>query len=279
KTMNVLIRVTPGIESETHEYIMTGNEDSKFGFNLQNNHADQALERLHRHPQIHLKGIHSHIGSQIFNTKSFVLAIEMLFQQIKEWNHTHQFTPEILNVGGGFGIRYTDADTPLTNDVYVDEIIQAIKKEVFHTNLPMPEIWIEPARSIVGDAGVTLYTVGSLKEIPGVRDYISVDGGMGDNIRPALYQAKYDAVLANKMNQPTTDEVSIAGKCCESGDMLVWDIKLPSIDHGDILAMFSTGAYGYSMASNYNRLRKPAVVFVEKSQATLVVKRETLADI
>lgn len=279
KEMEVLIRVTPGIESETHQYIMTGNEDSKFGFNLQNGQAEQAFKRLLAHPTIRLKGLHSHIGSQIFNSKSFTLAVDLLFQAIEKWNKEYNFIPEIMNFGGGFGIRYTNEDEPLPNEDHVTEIVNSVKNKVETLQIQMPEIWIEPGRSIVGNAGISLYTVGSMKEIKDVRNYVAVDGGMADNIRPALYEAKYEAVIANKANKQATKEVSIAGKCCESGDMLIWDLKVPEIDHNDILAVFSTGAYGYSMASNYNRFRKPAVVFVENGQSKLVVKRETVEDI
>ena len=279
KEIDVLIRVTPGIESETHQYIMTGNEDSKFGFNLQNGQAKRAFERLFNHPTIKLKGLHSHIGSQIFNTRSFTLAVDLLFQLIETFNKEYGFTPEIMNFGGGFGIRYTQEDDPLPHEEYVTEIVNSVKSKVETLDIPMPEIWIEPGRSIVGNAGISLYTVGAMKEIPDVRNYVSVDGGMADNIRPALYGAKYEAVIANKANKLATKEVSISGKCCESGDMLIWDLKVPEIDQNDILAVFSTGAYGFSMASNYNGFRKPAVVFVENGQSKLVVKRETVNDI
>ncbi|MEI3604690.1 diaminopimelate decarboxylase [Pseudogracilibacillus sp. SE30717A] len=279
KEIDVLIRVTPGIESETHQYIMTGNEDSKFGFNLQNGQAQKAFERLINHQRIKLKGLHSHIGSQIFTTKSFTLAVEILFELISEWKKEYNFIPEVMNFGGGFGIRYTKDDEPIPHKKHVSEIVKAVQKEVNKLQMALPEIWIEPGRSIVGNAGITLYTVGSMKEIPDVRDYVAIDGGMADNIRPALYEAKYDAVIANKVKMPVTKEVSIAGKCCESGDMLIWDLKVPEIEHNDILAVFSTGAYGYSMASNYNRFTRPAVVFVENGKSKLVVKRETVADI
>lgn len=277
--VDVLLRVTPGIESETHQYIMTGNEDSKFGFNLQNGQIDQAYARVKNHPHIHLRGLHSHIGSQIFTTKSFALAIEILFELIGTWHKEDGFVPEVMNFGGGFGIMYTKEDNPTPNEQHVESIVQTVKKEVERLQLPMPEIWLEPGRSIVGDAGITLYTVGAMKDIPGVRQYVSVDGGMADNIRPALYQAKYDAFLANKANAALADEVSIAGKCCESGDMLIWDLPLAEVEHDDILAIFSTGAYGYAMASNYNKFQKPAVVFVENKEAALVVKRESLDDL
>lgn len=279
KQMDVLLRLTPGIESETHQYIMTGNEDSKFGFNLSNGQADKAFEQLKHHPYIKLKGVHSHIGSQIFNPKSFVMAVQLLFDKVKEWKELFHFVPEVMNFGGGFGIRYTKEDDPLPNDYHVKEIVRTVREQVEDLDIPMPEIWIEPGRSIVGDAGVSLYTVGSMKDIPNIRKYVAIDGGMADNIRPALYEAKYEAILANKATQKPDDMVAIAGKCCESGDMLIWDLPLPDVEYNDILAMFSTGAYGYAMASNYNRLQKPAVVFVENGQAQVVIKKESLEDI
>src|SRR5690625_4773561 len=173
KEMDVLLRVTPGIESETHQYIMTGNEDSKFGFNLQNGQVEKAFQLLHEHPRIHLKGLHSHIGSQIFTTKSFTLAVEMLYEVIGKWNKNYSYTPEIMNFGGGFGIRYTKDDHPLPHAKHVKEIVTAVQKEITALNIAMPEIWIEPGRSIVGDAGITLYTIGSMKEIPDVRNYVA----------------------------------------------------------------------------------------------------------
>lgn len=278
KTMNVLIRVTPGIESNTHNYIMTGNEDSKFGFNLHNGQVDEAFHLLHNHEFLKFKGLHCHIGSQIFETEGFLLANDMLFKKLSKWHAEYNYVPEVLNLGGGFGIQYTSEDTPLPYEIYVERFVQSVKRHVEELSIPMPEIWIEPGRAIAGNAGITLYSVGSMKNIPGVRDYIAVDGGMTDNLRPALYGAKYEGVVANKADQPTTKVVSVAGKCCESGDMLIWDLPVPTVDSGDILAIFSTGAYGYSMASHYNRLPKAAVVFVENGQDKLVVKRETYHD-
>ncbi|HLR60579.1 MAG TPA: diaminopimelate decarboxylase [Pseudogracilibacillus sp.] len=279
REIDVLIRITPGIESETHKFIMTGNEDSKFGFNLQNGQADQVFEILKNHPTIHLIGVHSHIGSQIFSEESFLLAVEALFNLIEQWFERDEFIPKVMNFGGGFGIRYTKEDTPIPYNKYVEAIVKATKEKTLEIGIPMPEIWIEPGRSIVGEAGISLYQVGSQKTIEGVRKYISVDGGMNDNIRPALYDAKYEAVLANRVQAEEKEEVSIAGKCCESGDMLIWDLYLPKSYPGDYLAMFSTGAYGYSMASNYNRFSKPAVVFVEKGESHLVIRRESNEDI
>ncbi|RLL48157.1 diaminopimelate decarboxylase [Oceanobacillus piezotolerans] len=279
KDVHVLMRVTPGVESHTHEYIMTGNEDSKFGFNLQNGQAKEAFERILQVDRIHLDGLHCHIGSQIFETDGFKVAIDMLFQEIKKWKEQYNYVPEVLNLGGGFGIRYTKEDEPLPHRVYVEGMVEAVQQQVESLEIPMPEIWIEPGRSIVGNAGITLYSIGSIKNIPGIRTYVSVDGGMTDNIRPALYQAKYEAIIANKATEPTIETVSIAGKCCESGDMLIWDLPVPSVEANDILAVFSTGAYGYSMASHYNRLPNAAVVFVEDGVDKLVVRRETYEDI
>ncbi|MCU9613758.1 diaminopimelate decarboxylase [Caldibacillus lycopersici] len=279
KQANILLRVTPGIEAHTHEYILTGQEDSKFGFDLQNGQAKEALQKSLELSTVNVLGVHCHIGSQIFETRGFIIAIEKIYDHLINWKTDLQYEPKILNVGGGFGIRYTDSDHPMEPENYVEAIIHEVSKQVETHNLLMPEIWIEPGRSLVGDAGTTLYTIGSQKEVPDVRHYVSVDGGMSDNIRPALYQAKYEAIIANKVLEATEETVSIAGKACESGDMLIWDIALPKAEAGDVLAVFCTGAYGYSMASNYNRLPRPAVVFVEQGHAKLVVKRETYEDL
>lgn len=279
KKMDVLIRVTPGIEAHTHDYILTGNEDSKFGFDLSNGQATRAMELLHTHPYINLKGIHCHIGSQIFETEGFIMAIERVFGTLAEWKDSHAFTCEILNLGGGFGIKYTQDDEPLPLEKYVEALIEEVTNQVNLHHMDFPEIWIEPGRSIVGDTAITLYTIGSTKEIPNVRKYVAVDGGMTDNLRPALYQAKYEAVIANKANEEDVENVSIAGKCCESGDMLIWDIALPKVQPDDILAVFSTGAYGYSMSNHYNRFPKAAVVFVENGKDQLVIKRESYQDV
>ncbi|GEM04465.1 diaminopimelate decarboxylase [Halolactibacillus miurensis] len=277
-TMDVLLRVTPGIEAHTHDYILTGNEDSKFGFDLKNQ-AKQAYDQIKQIDRLHLKGLHCHIGSQIFETDGFIMAVKRLYEVLVAWHVQDGFEATVLNLGGGFGIRYTDEDEPLPLDDYVSALVDEVTKEAHAHGLSLPEIWIEPGRAIVGDTAITLYEVGSKKEIPNVRNYVAVDGGMTDNIRPALYQAKYDAIIANKAHAPKTYPCSIAGKCCESGDMLIYDTLLPEVTPGDILAVFSTGAYGYSMASHYNRFTKPAVVFVEDGEAKLVVKRETYADV
>lgn len=279
RQMDVLIRVTPGIESKTHKYIMTGNVDSKFGFSIENGQAEQAFLQLQDNKYIRLKGLHCHIGSQIFESNRFIMAAEILFNELRDWNQKYGFVSEVLNLGGGFGIRYTADDEPLSLQVYAEEIVKALKQYWDGVNFPFPEIWIEPGRSIVGEAGMTLYTVGSTKDIPGIRRYVAVDGGMADNIRPALYEAAYECIVANKGNMADEEVVSIAGKCCESGDMLIKDIALPRLEANDIIAVLSTGAYGYSMASHYNRFAVPPVVFIENGVDRLVVRGETYEDV
>jgi diaminopimelate decarboxylase len=271
--------VTPGIEAHTHDYILTGQEDSKFGFDLQNGQAEKALKIAIECSSFNALGLHCHIGSQIFETTGFLMAAQKIVEKLENWKKKFSYEAKVLNLGGGFGIRYTKEDEPIQPSQYVQEIITEVKQLAEQYSLQMPEIWIEPGRSLVGDAGITLYQVGSSKEVPGVRKYLAVDGGMSDNIRPALYQAKYEAVLANKPLAKANQTVSIAGKCCESGDMLIWDLPLPEAGEEDILAVFCTGAYGYSMANNYNRIPRPAVVFVENGRATLVVKRESYEDL
>jgi len=277
--MNVLIRVTPGVEASTHAYITTGQEDSKFGFDLKNGQADEAFRLLHDDAYIQVLGMHCHIGSQIFETTGFQYAAKALMDKMFAWREQYNFVCPVLNLGGGFGIRYTEEDTPLPPEQYVEGMTKVVLAMAQEAKYPMPAIWIEPGRSLVGDAGTTLYEVGSRKEVPNIRTYIAVDGGMSDNIRPALYDAKYNAVTANKMNEPHTETITLAGKCCESGDKLIEDAQLTNIEEGDIIAMFCTGAYSYSMASNYNRIPRPAVVFVENEQHTLAIRRETYEDI
>lgn len=276
--MAVLIRVTPGVEAHTHDFITTGQADSKFGFDLSNGQADEAFKALYEDEYLELKGMHCHIGSQIFETEAFSLAAKKVVDKMAEWKQQYAFEATVLNLGGGFGIRYTAEDAPLEPAVYVDDMIKAVKKEAEAFGIELPEIWIEPGRSLVGDAGTTLYTVGSHKTVPDVREYIAIDGGMSDNIRPALYEAKYEGAIANNMNAALTTTYTVAGKLCESGDKIIEDIELPEVQTGDVLATFCTGAYGYSMASNYNRVGRPAVVFVEDGKHQLAVKRESYED-
>lgn len=277
-SVDVLIRVTPGIEAHTHEYITTGQEDSKFGFDLASNQVEEAIVRLSELPRLNTIGLHAHIGSQIFEVTGYEAVIQKLMASSKEWSNRFDFDLSVLNVGGGFGIRYTDKDEPRPLEEYANAIMDAVRKQAQENDLSLPEIWIEPGRSIVGEAGTSLYSIGTNKTIPSVRKYVTVDGGMADNIRPALYQAEYTGVLANKVESNQSETVSIAGKACESGDMLIWDLSLPETTPGDLLAVFSTGAYGYSMASNYNRLPRPAVVFVENGKDFLAIRRETYED-
>lgn len=276
--INVMLRITPGISAHTHEYDQTGQVDSKFGFDLKSGQADKALQEVLKNQRMHMLGIHAHIGSQIFELNGFEMAAAKLVDVAAAWRKNYDYTAQVINVGGGFGIKYVQEDHPLKPEEFVKAIVKTIKDEATKHNFPLPEIDIEPGRSIVGPAGYNLYKVGSMKEIPGLVPYVAVDGGMGDNIRPALYQAKYETVLANDPQRKASQEFHVAGKYCESGDILA-DAKLPSLKAGDILAMLDTGAYGYSMASNYNRNPRPAVVFAEDGKAQVVIRRESLEDL
>ncbi|GAK48624.1 diaminopimelate decarboxylase [Secundilactobacillus oryzae JCM 18671] len=277
--INVMLRVTPGISAHTHEYDQTGQEDSKFGFDINSGQAKKALEQVLANPRMKMLGVHAHIGSQIFEVNGFVMAANKLVDTVADWHDELGYEPEVINVGGGFGIRYTAEDDPIAPEAFVDAIVKAVKARAAERNLKTPAMWIEPGRSIVGPAGYSLYTIGSRKDVPGIQSYVAVDGGMGDNIRPALYQADYEAVLAAQPLAEPEETVRIAGKYCESGDILIRNQPLPKTKPGDVLAILDTGAYGYAMASNYNRNPRPAVVFVEKGDAKLVVARESLDDL
>lgn len=279
RKVNILLRVTPGVSAHTHEYISTGQQDSKFGFDLDNGAAFRAVEEASRQPNLVLLGLHSHIGSQIFEVEGFKMAVEKVMGFAVKVRSELNVLFKVVNLGGGFGIRYVEGDRPLPIAEYVHAIVDSVHTSFAGQDYPVPEIWIEPGRSIVGDAGTTLYTVGTYKEIPGVRKYVAVDGGMTDNPRPALYESQYEAMLANRATAAPEEVVSIAGKCCESGDMLIWDVSLPKVNSGDLLAVACTGAYNYSMASNYNRIPRPAVVFVKDGSADLAVKRESYDNI
>ena len=277
--VQILLRVTPGVEAHTHSYIRTGQIDSKFGFGLENGLAKEAVERALQLQYVELIGLHCHIGSQILGLDSFDVTIEVMLDFVAKLKAELKWECRELSLGGGLGIRYTAKDEEVSIEEFGTRIANKLKSEAEKLSLDLPTLVVEPGRSIAGEAGTTLYTVGSIKEIPGIRKYVAVDGGMGDNPRVALYQAEYQALLANRANEPATDVVSIAGKCCESGDMLIWDLKVPEPKSGDILAVFCTGAYNYSMASNYNRLPRPAVVLVKDGNADLIVKRETYEDL
>lgn len=275
----ILIRVTPGVEAHTHSYIKTGQIDSKFGLGIQSGQALQAAERALTMERVELFGFHCHIGSQIFDLRSYDAAVEAMFDFFREVRARLGFVPREIDLGGGLGIRYVEGDVSMDPRAYAAHLSEAVRRAASERGFPLPAILVEPGRSIVGEAGTTLYTVGSIKEIPGVRTYAAVDGGMADNPRVALYQARYEAIVANKASEPPSQIVSIAGKCCESGDMLIWDLEVPPLEPGDILAVFATGAYTYSMASNYNRLPRPAMVLVADGSADVIVQRESYADL
>lgn len=277
--ISVLLRITPGVQAHTHHYIATGQEDSKFGFDLESGQVYEALSYVLERDVFDCLGLHCHIGSQNFDTEGIEITVRKIFGELSKRYDTSHYLPRVLNLGGGFGIRYVEGDSPITIREHIAKISQVVKEESAQYNIPIPEVWIEPGRAIAGGAGTTFYTVGSQKEVPGIRRYLAVDGGMTDNLRPALYGAKYEGMLANRGLDQNDQTVSIAGKCCESGDMLIWDLPLPEVKNHDILAVFCTGAYGYSMANNYNRLPRPAVVFVEDGDAQLVVRRETYEDL
>jgi diaminopimelate decarboxylase len=279
KKQKILLRVTPGIKPKTHTYIQTGQIDSKFGLGIDNGEALRVIEKIKNFENLFLTGIHCHIGSQIFELKSFEIAAKIMIEFREKIREKIGFYLEEVNLGGGLGIRYTEDDNPPSISQYVDVITKSVKDTCKKFSSPLPKIIVEPGRSIIGEAGITAYTVGVIKEIPGIRKYVVVDGGMADNPRPALYSAKYQAIIANKANKEREEIVSIAGKCCESGDILIQEIKLPKVERGDILVVFSTGAYNYSMASNYNRLPRPATVLVKNGRAKLLVKRESYQDL
>lgn len=267
-SQDVLIRVTPGIKPSTHSFIQTGQLDSKFGFGLEDRTAAKAIERVLASEKLNLVGLHSHIGSQIFEIEPFRLAVEALGELRGDWCR-------ILDLGGGLGISYAADDSPPEIEDYVDLKFQAVR-DVFGKET---KILIEPGRSLVGTAGVTIYTIGTIKQIPGVRTYVAVDGGMSDNLRPMLYDAKYTAVIADRAEAEPDTTVTVAGSHCESGDILIRDVELADPKVGDILLTPATGAYGHSMANNYNGMPRPPVIFCEDGEAKVVVRRETWDDL
>ncbi|HBK0425135.1 TPA: diaminopimelate decarboxylase [Staphylococcus pseudintermedius] len=272
KPVDVLLRVNPGVEAHTHEFIQTGQEKSKFGLSLKHGLALEAVEKIRNTNNIVLKGIHFHIGSQIEETTGMIETAKMVLN----WLDEHAITIDLLNLGGGFSAQYVEGDQSFDIEAGITEIVQAIKAECQQLKYPIPTLSIEPGRSIVAEAGVTLYEVGTIKDIPGVNKYVSIDGGMSDHIRTALYDAKYQALLINR-NETPDETVTIAGKLCESGDIIIHEAKLPSsVKRGDYLAIIATGAYHYSMASNYNQMQKPSVFFVKDGKAREVVKRQSL---
>lgn len=277
--MPILFRVNPGVDSHTHQFMSTGQLDSKFGIPLDPAVRDEYIGSALRMEGIDLLGFHFHVGSQIFSNESHRKAVQVVSGLMGDVRDRYGFVTRELNLGGGFAVRYTDADEPEPLSYYTDVLMADLSEHCRVLGLPLPRVGIEPGRWIVGEAGITLYTVGSVKEIPDVRTYVGVDGGMPDNIRPALYGAKYDATIADRHDALRTQKVTVVGKCCESGDILIRDIALQNPAPGDILAVFTTGAYTYSMASNYNRLPRPAMVLLKDGQARLSVRRETYDDL
>ena len=270
--VNIVLRVNPGVEAHTHEFIQTGQEDSKFGLSIKHGLALEAINKVKASKHLQLKGVHFHVGSQIEGTEAMIETAKLVLH----WLSENEIKVELLNLGGGFGIKYVEGDESFPIEEGIAEIADAIKETAHSLNYEVPEIGIEPGRSIVGEAGITLYEVGTIKEIPEVNKYVSVDGGMSDHIRTALYDAKYQALLVNR-NEEADDTVTIAGKLCESGDIIIKKAKSPSsIKRGDYLAILSTGAYHYSMASNYNQMQKPSVFFLKDGKAREVIKRQSL---
>ena len=268
----IMIRLTPGIECHTHEYIRTGHLDSKFGFDP--NQLDEVFTYLSQQEILNTIGLHAHIGSQIFERQPHQDLAGVLVDWMKK-ARGYGLNLTTLNVGGGLGIRYTESDDPPSISEWVKTVSESIEKACNAADLPLPKLIAEPGRSLIGTACVTAYTVGSRKEIPNFNTYVAVDGGMSDNPRPITYQSVYRAVVANQMDRPMSEEVTVAGKHCESGDVLIKEANLPKIEPGDILVVLDTGAYNYSMASNYNRIGRPAAVVVHQGEANLIIERET----
>ena len=277
--VKVLLRVNPGIEAHTHEYIKTSKDSSKFGETIYEDKIYDIIKEFQKSEYVELLGFHCHIGSQIFDTKAFYEEIETMMNFIETVKEKLNFNTRVLNLGGGFGIYYIQGDKELNIPQIMKKMVEILENKLDEYEISLEKVIIEPGRSIVGNAGTTIYTVGGTKITHSGKKYIFVDGGMADNIRPALYQAEYEGCIANKMNEKTSDEVTVAGKCCESGDMLIKDTFMAEAQAGDILAVATTGAYNYSMASNYNRLKKPAVVLVKDGKSRLLVRRETYEDL
>lgn len=272
---NILFRIKPGIDVHTHDFVKTGQIDSKFGLALETGEAEQAVKNALKCKNVNLVGITCHIGSQIFDIEPFELAAEVMLSFVADIKDKYGIELEQLNLGGGFGIKYIPSQDPVEYDKYMGKVSVTVKNVCEKKGLKMPYILIEPGRSIVASSGITLYTVGSVKEIPNIRTYVSVDGGMGDNPRYALYKSPYDAIVANKATEKRVKTVTIAGRCCESGDLLQENITIQNPEPNDIIAFFATGAYNYSMAMTYNRLPRAAVVMITDGMPRVIVKRET----
>ncbi len=279
KKVNILYRITPGVNIKSHDYISTGKKDSKFGIPLDEDVIFPYVERAIKSEYVNFLGFHFHIGSQLHDNKPYLVALETSLKLVKQIKERYNYDIKELNLGGGFGIEYTENDNKKPFSYFVDPIMKRIEEFFYEIKITRPAIVIEPGRSIVGEAGITLYTIGAIKRIKGLKTYVSVDGGMADNIRPALYNAGYTGIIANKASDSKNNKFTICGKCCESGDILINDIKLPNPESGDIFAIFSTGAYCYAMASNYNKNLIPAVVVVNNGKSRLIIKRQGLEDL
>lgn len=279
KVVNISFRIKPGIDAHTHEFVMTGQIDSKFGVALETGEAEQAYADASKLSNINVIGVHCHIGSQIFDYAPFEMAASKMMHFIADLKHKYNIEIEELNLGGGYGIKYTENDTPVPYDQYIQQISVIVKKVSEEKHVKLPKILMEPGRSIVAPAGITVYTVGAIKDIPNIRRYVSVDGGMADNPRYIMYESKYKALVVTNPNGEENETVTIAGKCCESGDLLIKDAIMPKINNGDLIAVLATGAYNYSMASNYNRIPKPPVIMVSNGESKVVVERESYEDI
>jgi diaminopimelate decarboxylase len=276
--VDVLIRVTPGVEVDSHTHVQTGKVDTKFGLSIATGAALEGVAKGMEAPNVHVRGIHCHIGSQILDLDPFQEAARMMLEFAAEARDRLGLTLEEVNMGGGLGVRYLPTDQPPSVEDFADAVAGTVTAVCRARDLPLPRLILEPGRGLVGEAGTTLYTIGVVKEISGVRTYASVDGGLADNPRPALYDARYSAIVANKASQPLTRKVTVSGKSCES-DTLIVDLETPAVAPGDILAVQTTGAYNYSMSSNYNRLPRPAMVLALDGQADLIVARESLDDL
>jgi diaminopimelate decarboxylase len=275
----VLLRIAPGIEAHSHQYIRTGQTDSKFGFTLANGDAVRAVRAALAAHQLDLRGLHCHIGSQILELDAFRHTAALMVDFLQSLRSTFGWTAAELDLGGGLGVYYTAGDEPPSIASYAAAVRESVEESCRRHDYPRPRIVVEPGRSVISPAGSTIYTIGAIKDIPGIRKYVAVDGGMNDNPRPALYQAKYEGLLANKASLPPQEVVAVTGRCCETGDMLIWDLHAPAVESGDLLAISCTGAYTYSMSSNYNGLPRLAMVLVGDGRADLIVSRETGADL
>ena len=279
KVQNILFRIKPGIDAHTHSFVLTGQIDSKFGVALENGEAFEIFKTASKLKNVKIDGVHCHIGSQIFDIEPFCQAAKVMINFIAELKDKLGVEIDLLNLGGGFGIAYTENDDPISYDKYIEKVSVVVKETASEKGVKVPSILMEPGRSIAAPAGITLYTVGGVKDIKNVRKYVSVDGGMCDNPRYILYQSEYTAVIANNADAENTEKVTVAGKCCESGDLLMENVMLPEIKVGDTLAVLATGAYNYSMSSNYNRIPRPPVVMINGDEEKVVVKRESYEDL